>query len=40
LGLLLLSACSLLGAIVVMLLRIDVKRENSSTQVVMAQQSA
>jgi ACS family tartrate transporter-like MFS transporter len=39
-GLLLLSACSLLGAIVVLLLRIDVRRENLSTEVVMARQSA
>jgi nitrate/nitrite transporter NarK len=39
-GLLLLSACSLLGAIIALMLRIDVRRENISTQAVMARQSA
>jgi MFS transporter, ACS family, tartrate transporter len=36
-GLLLLSACSLLGAIIALLLRIDVRREKMSSQVAMAQ---
>ena len=35
-GLLLLAGCSLLGAIVVMLLRIDVRREQLSGEVAMA----
>jgi ACS family tartrate transporter-like MFS transporter len=40
LGLLLLSGCSLLGAIVVGMLRIDVRREQRSREVVMADQAA
>jgi ACS family tartrate transporter-like MFS transporter len=39
LGLLLLSGCSLLGAIVVGVLRIDVRREQRSREVVMADQA-
>jgi hypothetical protein len=37
---LLLSGCSLLGAIVVGMLRIDVRREQRSREVVMADQAA
>jgi MFS transporter, ACS family, tartrate transporter len=40
LGLLLLSGCSLLGAIVVGMLRIDVRREQRSREVMMADQAA
>ena len=36
-GLLLLSACSLLGAMVALLLRIDIRREKMSSQVAIAQ---